>query len=139
VRSGRIAGRTRRRPRWAARPRPGSPQPGYPARLRALPAGTAELRVRQRHDAVAGDPRRGCSGVRDHLARFRGNAVMPARLRRWHSGSGDACRREVRYRPAAGPDSRRSEPGGDSPAAGNAVRSGGRRPFGQERGCESSC
>jgi len=25
---------------------------------------------------------RGCSGVRDHLARFRGNAVMPARLRR---------------------------------------------------------
>jgi hypothetical protein len=33
------------------------PQCRDPARLRALPAGTAELRLHQCHDAVAGDPR----------------------------------------------------------------------------------
>ncbi len=49
--------RSRRRPWRAACPRLGTPQPGHPARLRALPSGTMELRHHQRHRAVAGDPR----------------------------------------------------------------------------------
>ena len=49
--------RPRRRPRRAPRPRPGTPRRQHLARLRALPAGTAELRLHQRHNAVAGDPR----------------------------------------------------------------------------------